>query len=70
MEALAPKYRWPVVLFSAGTGFIRPGKLRAYEAAGARTYATSDVGTITVRFWERVEVRTHDRSGRRSGETR
>ena len=59
MGKLAPHYRWQHVLFSAGKGFVKPGERRVYEAAGAHIYATSDVGTITVRFGETLSVETY-----------
>jgi competence protein ComEC len=58
MEALAGRYHWPVVLFSAGPGFVSEDRLKAYRDAGCRTFSTADDGTITVRFAEEMEVET------------
>lgn len=55
-EALAPVYHWPVVLFSAGPGFVKPPHLDAYRSTGARTLVTADTGTIAVRFGKRISV--------------
>ncbi|KPL01910.1 MAG: hypothetical protein AMK75_03550 [Planctomycetes bacterium SM23_65] len=59
MEMLAADYRWPVVLFSAGRGFIKPERLKAYQQSGAQTLATCDYGTITVRFRETPQLETY-----------
>lgn len=59
MERLAPDYHWPLVLFSAGKGFVKPGRLEDYRSAGARTLVTSECGTITVRFGEKITVETY-----------
>jgi competence protein ComEC len=59
MEKLASTCRWPLVLFSAGTRFIKPERLEAYQAQGSRILTTGDSGTITVRFGKTVEVETY-----------
>jgi competence protein ComEC len=51
-------WRWPLVLFSARTGFVRPERLESYRKAGSRVLTTCDNGTIVVRFAERIEVET------------
>ena len=61
MEKLAADLRWPVVLFSAGKGFIRPEKRDAYRHSGARTFATCENGTLRVRFGETITVDTFNR---------
>lgn len=61
MEKLAVDYRWPLVLFSAGEGWIKPDKQEAYLRSGARTLSTADLGTITVRFGEKIEIETYQR---------
>ena len=57
-ELLAPQYRWPRVLFSAGARFANSRNLAAYRASGAETLVTRDAGTITVRFTRPVSIET------------
>ena len=59
MEELAEHFRWPIVLFSAGEGFIEPGKIQAYQLGTSRTFTTSACGTITVTFGEAIAVETY-----------
>jgi beta-lactamase superfamily II metal-dependent hydrolase len=55
-ETYAKEYRWPLVLFSAGPGFIKQKKLKEYTDAGSETLTTVDTGTLTVRFGEKISV--------------
>ena len=59
MEEIAKDCHWPVVLFSAGRGFVKPERLNAYHESGARTLATCDGGTLTVRFGRKIETETY-----------
>jgi competence protein ComEC len=68
VERVAGRYRWAVVLFSAGEQFVRPEKRAIYASAGARTFSTAEAGTITVRFGEPIKVETYLPAGEPGGD--